>query len=64
MIFILTSWIEGEICDFDNPKHVSLSCETLGKVHRVSKNFFPIEGSAKRVGLDDFHLSVNKEAIL
>ena len=60
MIFILTPWVEGDKCNFDNPKHVSLSCETLGKIHRVSKNFFPIEGSAKRVSLENFHLSINK----
>ena len=60
MIFILTPWIDGDKCDFDNPTHINLSCQTLGKIHKVSKNFFPIEGSAERKGLDNFHLSANK----
>ena len=60
MIFILTPWIDGDKCDFDNSTHINLSCQTLGKIHKVSKNFFPIEGSTKREGLEDFHLSTSK----
>lgn len=60
MIFILTPWINGDKCDFDNHTHINLSCQTLGKIHKVSKNFFPIAGSAKREGLEDFHLSKSK----
>ena len=60
MIFILTPWIDGDKCDFDNTNHINLSCQTLGKIHKVSKNFFPIEGSTKREGIEDFHLSINK----
>lgn len=60
MIFILTPWIDGSKCDFDNSNHINISCQTLGKIHKVSKNFFPIDGSLKRVGLEDFHLSISK----
>lgn len=60
MIFILTPWVKGDKCDFDNSTHISLSCQTLGKIHKVSKNFFPIDGSSKREGLEDFHLSISK----
>lgn len=60
MIFILTPWVAGDKCDFDNSTHINLSCQTLGKIHKVSKNFFPIEGSTKREGLEDFHLSTSK----
>ena len=50
MLFILTPWIDGEKCDFDNINHVLLSSKTLGKLHKSSKNFLPIDGSAKREG--------------
>lgn len=39
MLFILTPWIEGEKCSFDNKNHVSLSIKTLANIHSVSKIF-------------------------
>ena len=60
MLFILTYWVEGDKCDFDNINHLYLSSKTLGKLHKTSKNFTPILGSAKRQSLDDYHLTLTK----
>ncbi|GAB6169654.1 CotS family spore coat protein [Clostridium carnis] len=60
MLFILTPWVNGEKCDFDNLDNVLLSSRTLGKLHKISKNFTPINGSCLREGFDDYNTSVNK----
>ncbi|ATD54713.1 CotS family spore coat protein [Clostridium chauvoei] len=60
MLFILTPWLEGDKCNFDNMHHLQLSAKTLGTLHKVSRNFTPIEGSCLRKGLEDYHLSVYK----
>lgn len=60
MLFILTPWVEGVKCNFDDKNHIALSAKTLGKLHRTSKKFTPIEGSAMRIGIEDFHLSISK----
>ena len=60
MLFILTPWVNGIKCDFDNEYHRKLSAKTLAKLHKTTHNFVPIEGSLKRVGLDDYHTTVNK----
>ena len=60
MLFILTPWIDGVKCEFDDIKHVLLSIKELAKLHACSKNFKAIEGSSNRVGLDDLHISNDK----
>ena len=60
MLFILTYWVEGDKCDFDNINHLYLSSKTLGKIHKTSKNFTPIFVSVKRQSLDDYHLTLTK----
>lgn len=60
MLFILTPWIDGYKCDFDNINHVISSALELAKMHTVSANFSPIKGSAKRKGLDDYYISTLK----
>lgn len=60
MLFILTPWLNGVKCDFDNLDHVLISSRTLGKLHISSQNFIPIEGSYLREGLDNFHESTEK----
>lgn len=60
MLFILTYWVEGDKCDFDNINHLYLSSKILGKIHKTSKNFTPIFGSVKRQSLDDYHLTLTK----
>lgn len=60
MLFILTCWIEGIKCNYDNIQNVLDSSINLGKMHLVSKNFIPIEGSNMRAGYDDLCHSINK----
>ncbi|MGG7057082.1 CotS family spore coat protein [Clostridium nigeriense] len=60
MLFILTPWLNGEKCDFDNLTHVLLSSNTLGRLHKSSKNFKPIDGSANREGFDNYSESIAK----
>lgn len=60
MLFILTVWIDGDKCNFDDINHVQLSSKTLGKLHKTSKSFTAIEGSEIRLGMEDFHLSISK----
>ncbi|MEN8434864.1 CotS family spore coat protein [Clostridium septicum] len=60
MLFILTPWLEGEKCNFDNIDHLNISAKTLGALHKVSINFTPIEGSCLRKGLENYHLSTYK----
>ncbi len=60
MLFILTPWVEGEKCNFDSLNDIRLSIKTLAKLHKCSKNFKPILGSANRVGLEDYYLSTSK----
>lgn len=60
MLFILTPWIEGIKCDFDNLEHVISSTMELAKMHKRSKNFTPILGSSNREGLDDLHVLTSK----
>lgn len=60
MLFILTPWVDGTKCDFDNKKHLYISCSNLAKVHIGSKNFKPINGSSLPIGLDDLYVSYNK----
>ena len=60
MLFILTPWLDGDKCDFDNINHVLLSSKTLGKLHTNSKNFNPISGSAQRIGLENYNETIGK----
>ena len=60
MLFILTPWLKGEKCDFDNLDHVLLSSKTLGKLHIASKNFSPIAGSSLREGFENYNETISK----
>ncbi|MHC1683469.1 MAG: CotS family spore coat protein [Clostridiaceae bacterium] len=42
MLFILTPWIMGEKCNYDIDKHIFLSIKNLSKLHKVSKDFYPL----------------------
>ena len=56
MLFILTPWIEGEKCSFDNIEHVIISAKKLSTVHSISRNFRPILGSSLKEGFDDYYI--------
>ena len=60
MLFILTPWVSGIKCDFDNQHHMTLSSKALAKLHKASKNFVPISGSFNRIGCDNYNTSVDK----
>lgn len=60
MLFILTPWINGEKCDFDNIEHVIFSSMELAKLHKSTKNFIPIKGSLNKTALNDYYISILK----
>lgn len=47
-LFIVTDWIEGRKCDYDNDMDVAMAAKNLGKMHISTYNFTPIEGSLIR----------------
>ncbi len=60
MLFILTPWIEGDKCNFDNMTHVKYSIRNLASIHSVSQNFYPICGSSLKSGYENFYISIKK----
>jgi CotS family spore coat protein len=60
MLFILTPWIQGEKCNYDNYGHVIDSARTLGNMHATGKNFYPITGSKLRLGYDDIYMEMSR----
>lgn len=60
MLFILTPWIEGCKCDYDNPIHVTKSIKTLSLMHQHSSKFFPILGSGNREKFDNIYDTTEK----
>jgi CotS family spore coat protein len=44
-LFILTDWIEGRKCDYNNVNDIVLMARNLAKIHLTSKGFKPIDGS-------------------
>lgn len=60
MLFILTPWIEGVKCDYNNKIHLNKVCQNLALAHNRCNNFVPIKNSANRVGYKDFYYELNK----
>lgn len=60
MLFILTPWIIGEKCSYDNRDHIIASMENLAKMHKSSTNFSPIKGSKNRVDFSNIYISFEK----
>lgn len=60
MLFILTPWIEGEKCNYDNIQHVLDSSSCLAHMHNCGMSFIPIEGSKPRKGYDEVYPSMEK----
>lgn len=60
MLFILTPWIQGDKCDYDNREHVISTMSNLSLMHNCSQNFIPIEGSTLREKYEDIYTSINK----
>ncbi|MDO6354461.1 CotS family spore coat protein [Caloramator sp. CAR-1] len=59
-LFILTDWIDGRKCDYDNIDDIKKISENLAKLHKSSKGFFPIEGSKLLINDKDYFKSYNK----
>ncbi|WP_185750635.1 CotS family spore coat protein [Clostridium sp. KNHs214] len=60
MLFILTPWVDGIKCDYDNDEHMVKSIRNLSKMHYVSRNFSPITGSSSRENYSDISASTNR----
>lgn len=60
MLFIMTPWIIGTKCNYDNSAHLFQSVSNLSQMHSTSKNFTPIEGSFKRVNFENIYMSFEK----
>jgi CotS family spore coat protein len=59
-LFILTDWVNGRKCNYDIKEDVIRAAENLGKIHKQSKGFIPIEGSVIRHYNTNFYQSYNK----
>lgn len=63
LLFILSPWLEGAKCDFDNCSCIENAAKTLGTLHKSTKNFKPIDGSYIRESYDNLYISTNKHFI-
>ncbi|WP_123053013.1 CotS family spore coat protein [Clostridium sp. JN-1] len=60
MLFILTPWIDGDKCNYDNKEQILSSIYNLSLIHNICKNFTPIEGSFIRKNFNDIYSSIKK----
>lgn len=60
MLFILTEWVNGDKCDYDNIENVMNSAANLAHLHKSGMKFQPILGSAERTGFDNIYDSTSK----
>lgn len=56
-LFILTPWIYGEKCDFDNLDNLYMSSKNLAFIHKCSNNFVPIQGSFMKENYENIYIS-------
>ncbi|MEF9951676.1 MAG: CotS family spore coat protein [Clostridium sp.] len=59
-IFILTDWIDGRKCCYDNIDDVLIAAKNLAKLHKSSYGFVPIRNSSLRISCTDYYNSYNK----
>lgn len=60
MLFILTPWILGEKCNYDNNNHLTALMQNLGKMHKKSTVFFPIKDSECKESCNILYNSLHK----
>ena len=60
MLFILTPWIDGKKCNFDNNDNVLSAATSLAKLHKKAKNFMPITSCSKRENISNYYHSTLK----
>ena len=56
-LFILTPWIYGKKCDFDNLDNIYIASKNLALLHKCSNNFFPINDSYTKENYEDIYTS-------
>lgn len=56
-LFILTPWIYGEKCDFDNLDNIYIASKNLAFFHRCTNNFSPIDGSSIKESYENIYTS-------
>lgn len=59
-LFIAMDWIEGRKCDYDNIEDIKKAARNLGRIHKSSNKFTPIEGSIIKKSESDYFNSYNK----
>lgn len=59
-LFILTDWIDGRKCNYDDIDDIKIAAENLAMIHASSKNFKPIDGSCIKESDCDYFISFNK----
>jgi CotS family spore coat protein len=60
MLFILTPWIDGIKCSYDNIDHILESISNLADMHNCTEDFIPVFGSNHREGFDNLGTSLQK----
>ena len=60
MLFIMTPWVEGQKCSYDNLSDVINSSKNLATIHKISEKFKPIPGSTIKKGYDNIYISTSK----
>lgn len=59
-LFILCDWIDGRKCDYDLDEDICVASKNLGRIHKVSCGFKPIETSFIRVEDPDWYKTFSK----
>lgn len=58
--YILTEWIEGRKCNYDDINDIKIAAENLAIIHKSSNHFKPIAGSCIKECDNDYFNSFNK----
>lgn len=61
-IYTLSSWIEGEECDFNDPEKIINATKKLGELHLMSKGYEPQENSKLKTDLGRWEHLMMKRA--
>lgn len=59
-LYILTDWINGRKCSYDNMQDIQSISLNLARMHKTSKGFVPIPGSSDMSGNATFFTSLEK----
>lgn len=59
-LFIVTDWINGRKCDYDIGDDICAASLNLGKIHKCSYGFIPIEGSFVSKDIPDWYRTFNR----